>query len=143
MPGVSQEQRVAGPGWFREVEGVSWGPGDMGPSSYAEEFRNQESILKWGVTGIVLKRPFLLRDERSVGEVIVKAQESPGRCASVGCSFIYKPKGCGFDSLSGCIQVRSQSGHGQEATGQCFSFPLSLSLPPPCSKSVSESSSED
>lgn len=41
-----------------EVEGVSWGPGDMGPFNHAKELGNYGNILKWGVTGIVLKMSF-------------------------------------------------------------------------------------
>lgn len=59
MHGVFQEQGgVAGTGQFGEVEGVSWGPDDMGAFSHAKELGNLGTILKWGVTGIVFKRPF-------------------------------------------------------------------------------------
>lgn len=56
----------------------------MGPFSHAKELGNHGSILKWGVTGIVLKRPFLLQDEGSGGDEVEAGTPWGGHCKSPG-----------------------------------------------------------
>lgn len=56
----------------------------MGHSTYAKELGTHGSILKWGVTGIVLKRPFLLQDGGSVGNKVEAGSPWGGHRKSPG-----------------------------------------------------------
>lgn len=55
----------------------------MGPLSHAE-LGNHGSILKWGITGIVLKKPFQLQDEGFVGDEVEAGSLPGGHCKSPG-----------------------------------------------------------